>query len=437
MGVRDLRPEKDQGHVLLRNFAGVNNLLEADRLGTDKLAAAVNLDLTDEGRLRRRVGRRKIYNGTVRSVWSNGRLTLFAEANQLKRLIKLSDGTYTTSTLYTGLNGSSPIAYLRALGQVFLTDGQALVRIDPSDVVRSWALPPPAVGPTATVSGNGSLEAGDYVFFYTYRTASGEESAPSSELTLTLSAGSRVLLNNIPVPNDPIYTTVGIYGTAAFGSSVLLAAVPVGVSSFMYSSPVRSGAHGGFDLENLAPMLGGHGLAYYKGRIWVARDNYVIYTEAMRYGLYRPATNFMIFPERIKMIGASEGALFIVSDHTYAITGGQPGDFTQAVVQASGAPEAQPVYAPMSLFSDEPGGQGTGVLWLGHDGMMLGTPQGSVMNLTEKDIAVPFYERAAMLFREEQGVSQVLAAAPKTNNANSLKFTASFEAEVRRNGVVV
>lgn len=67
----------------------------------------------------------------------------------------------------------------------------------------------------------------------------------------------------------------------------------------------------------------------------------------------------------------------------------------------------------------------------------MGNGLGQVSNLTQKRIAMAKYATAALAYREERGMRQVLMSGKKPGQGNRLGIGAYAIAEVRQNGVVI
>lgn len=121
MGIRDdqaLDPERDNGAVLLRNFLGINNVDEEDRLDFRFLRDAVNLDLSRQGRLRRRRGRTTVHTGAVRKLWSNGSRVLFSTGAAIYDLLRSASGVHSTAAVRSDTGAD---AFVDAEGEIYFS----------------------------------------------------------------------------------------------------------------------------------------------------------------------------------------------------------------------------------------------------------------------------------------------------------------------------
>jgi len=185
------------------------------------------------------------------------------------------------------------------------------------------------------------------------------------------------------------------------------------------------------------PLPGGHLLAYYKGCLWVANDRMVYRSRPQLYGYHNPAVDFVMLPSKpMMMCGLDDAIYFATADRHYVVTGGGEEAYVFSEKLDYGAPQSGFIKVPVSVISADLG-DGMGAMWLSHKGFMLGLPNGTIINLTEKRIAVPQYDRAALLYRERNGLRQVVATAPSKGGVGSFAIGDSAEAEIRRNGVII
>ena len=105
---------QNKNTVNYREFTGKNNVSDVERLKRDELRDAMNVDITDRKKLKRRTGFSKVYTGTdVHSLWANDDIILFGEDTSLKKL----NNDYTAIVLRSGLSRNDPIAFCDADNQ--------------------------------------------------------------------------------------------------------------------------------------------------------------------------------------------------------------------------------------------------------------------------------------------------------------------------------
>jgi hypothetical protein len=117
-------PAKD---VSFSQFQGVNNVQAPERLDLKELREALNVDIDDSGRLRRRDGFTKVYTGTnCHSFWANDAGAYFVEEGSLQRL----NADFSSTVLRTGLQINQKMSFVSADdGAVYYSDGIHLGKI--------------------------------------------------------------------------------------------------------------------------------------------------------------------------------------------------------------------------------------------------------------------------------------------------------------------
>lgn len=344
MPAKELVVANEDGTIDVNGFAGINNVDRPERLSLADLHEAVNVDIDKTGGIARRVGRIARYTGTnLRSLWSNDKVTLFAEGATQRRLIRDVNGAITSATVRS-IGANASLCYTEINEDVVCSDGQDLWRV--RDGVAS-ALTDGVVLQRETDSG-GRLEE-----------------------------------------------------------------------------------------KSFAVMPGGSILAYYKGCLWVARGNVVYRSRPLLYGYHMPSKDFVAFPSEVRVMIGLDNAIFFVTDSGhYVITGGGEEDYVFSQKHDYGAPKSSAVRVPVSVISPELG-DGTAAMWVSNKGFMFGLPSGQIINLTEKRVALPQYDKVALMYRERAGLRQVVASAPSKGGVGSFAIGDSAEAEVRRNGVII
>jgi hypothetical protein len=185
---------------------------------------------------------------------------------------------------------------------------------------------------------------------------------------------------------------------------------------------------------NFRQPQSGHIVQYFNGRIYVARNDTVIFTEPLRYGVTRPAQGIYMFPERVELLAPSTDGVYVGWQGQVAFLAGMdPYDVSQIAVQAVGPVPRAMTYLPGERL--EVGARQVPVWW-GTDGVMVaGLPNGQVRQLTRDRLAVPKHEVGAMLLREREGMSQVVSVLRRGGDTNLMGASDSVVAEIRRNCV--
>ena len=127
---------------------GLNTVSRDTELGVDELRAAVNVDITNAGRLVQRGGSVRKYSGS--DCHSIGPNLLFVEGVELK---KLDPRTFAAATLATGLTPGARTVYEAVNDQIFWTNGYQSGRMDADFTNHPLGLPVPEVSTAAPASG--------------------------------------------------------------------------------------------------------------------------------------------------------------------------------------------------------------------------------------------------------------------------------------------
>lgn len=433
MGRRDLRRSGDQGAVRQDNFAGLNNVDDDNRLASSELRKAVNVDVTREGKIKRRRGFASVYTGdNIRSLIDFGPHTLFAEGTALKAL---NDGT--PQTWFSQLHEHNKLAHVERDEVLYFTDGTANYWASRGGDVSPLTVPTPARPPTL-VSSASDARMGTVRFVLTYQDALGQESAASTPLSAQTSAYSpSVVLGGFPTPPSGV-DRVNLYTTTLDGNTYYRErSIPVSFLVPGYEIVVNPQAVDGRELrtQHLSPLPSGSLMTYALGRLWVAADNVVWYSEPLYYGLTNLAHNYFIYGKDVSLLIGLEEAVIVVADGHYSLVGSSDTEIQQAKLLSYGAPKGNVVYSEVSKLGLE--GLGIGAAWLSDKGFVVANGQGAIVNQTEGRVAMPSYDEAAVMLREEEGARRLVAAARSKGQTAQFAVKDDWDVEVRRNGVII
>lgn len=423
----------DNGALLVRNLSGINNVTAEDRLTLDELREAVNVDITKEGRITRRSGREVVLTGEmIRGLWSpDGVRVFYATLNQLW---VLDTETMTSALLFTGVSLAGTPAFVEVNGDIYWSDGVNQKIIRPDGSVVPWGVGAPLAQVAVTGTSGGTLEAGEYLVSVTCRTGTGEESGSLPVQRVTVPANGKIQVVGLLAPNDARITHFSLYlGTV--GGKVLYRTKDEPKSSAVAELTTLQTQAAELRAQELVPMVPARRLVHYRGRIFALNGRVLYWTEPLRYGLTHPAKNYYVLPADGTVLAACEEGLLIAADKTYLLSGRNPDAFELVKRLEYGAPAGNVIEAQGSDFGLET--ESKVVCWMSHKGLVMGTADGQVLNLTQKRVAMTPMESATVALKQERGVRQVVASGKKTAKANRLRVGDSIIGEVRRNGVVV
>ena len=396
--------------------AGVNNVAPdndppRDELGRiTSLRSAVNVDLVGpKKKPRRRSGRTRIAEGRAHSPKTmpgglfllavvDGDLKAFGRDRQLYAIVR------------TGV-GRSRLSYARVNDDLVWSSAGAIRRVRAGDLadLPLW-IDCPGVCNAEPVSGGG-MAAGTYRVGLTWIDADGRESGCAGLLEVMLAEGESIRLFDIPAaPEDAEWVRVYVSPPnegELYASADLLPAV---------TNTVITGVGDGATLKTLLRqvMPPCEILRYWNTYLLGAMGNLLIWSDPLRYGL-TTHDNYMRFGERITLIEpvgeGSEGAGVYLADHknTYWLSGGDPQKWRRMIkldVPAVFGASTTVKGTSVGLQTDE-----MVVVWLGANGVFYaGLPGGNITPLTEGRLAIPAGDEGAMVFRESQGLRQLIAS---------------------------
>jgi hypothetical protein len=129
------------------------------------------------------------------------------------------------------------------------------------------------------------------------------------------------------------------------------------------------------DEYQLVPIPGGSHIHYWQGRFLIARGTSLLWSEAMRYGIYSATRNFVRFPSKISWVAPLPTGVYVgIRENVYFLSGSDPAKFTMRVVSGESAPGAALVYKARHV--DAAGEEVA--LWFTSDGIAIGTQAGTV-----------------------------------------------------------
>lgn len=400
------------------NLSRENALLRDDK-GRSVIAARVaeNVDIDASGKPRRRLGRQAIVNATgVHSLWRSGAFPLALVA--MNGGLHAFTGTDITFAIVDALSSSLPISYALAGHAVYWSNGadRGVVRMDGTPA--PWGCPSPGGQPALSPSSAGGLDAGRYQVAVTFQLASGEEGGASLASVVEVPDGGGITLSALPVPDEAAVAKVRVYvspanGDVLFHAMDLAPGLPVAM--------IGKGRRGKpLDTQFLEVMPAGQIVRWFNGRVYVASGSAMAWSEALRYGLTKPSDNHLGFGggditllEPVAAGSDAPGLYVAAGKRTYWLGGKDPALMTQVIVRPHGVVPGTGITVPASVFGLET--QGDVAYWMDTNGVaVLGLPGGQIVPLREAQAAAPHARAGASLYREQNGLRQVVTALSET-----------------------
>lgn len=417
--------------VALRFPVGIDQVSAETDLTPGAARRIVNLDIhnggvtkngqTYGGRLAQRSAVKLAISGTrTHSLWSCDYATLYIDSGNLM----IVDAELAASVLRAGV-GDAEMFFTEVNGTIYYSNGSLTGSVT-AGVSGEWGIPiPPA--PNITAVTFGGLDAGTYMVAMTYKDATGRESGASPASVVQVAAGG----GGIALTGMAAAYVARVYVTPANGEAMYWAHdLPIGAATSYI------GTHSPGKLlatQHLTPMEACTHLEYYNGRIYGAVGNALLATQAMNYDLTRPATDYVLMPSNITMNKAVADGLYLGSQYGVSFLAG--GDIGAFSVQP--ADKLVPIQgSAMSVDGALFGQPGDGVVWLTQRGWVFGGAGGVTKRLTESQMALPKYGRAAGLFREHDGLRQLVTFV-KGGDGAAVDARDSYDVEIVRNGRIV
>lgn len=135
------------------------------------------------------------------------------------------------------------------------------------------------------------------------------------------------------------------------------------------------------------PVSGNH-IAEFFGRMLIAKDNVLWWSEPYNFGLYDMAGSFVQFYTKIIMFAPVDMGLFLSTEkNTYFLTGRDPKQWQVKKVAGYPAIEWTNIRVEAADIGAELSGQY--VVWASCEGAILGMPDGNIVNLNKRKVIYP------------------------------------------------
>ena len=159
-------------------------------------------------------------------------------------------------------------------------------------------------------------------------------------------------------------------------------------------------------------MPAGQDIEYFWSRLYVARDNILWFSDALRFNRLNLIQNFKVFPAEIDLIAATENGMYVSAGGvTYFLEGTNPHKFTLRPVAPYGAYRGQKIIVPGELILKGATTKPVPV-WASSEGMCAGLPSGELLNLTMNNYIMPEGHSFACFLKKDktkkEGYSQLI-----------------------------
>jgi hypothetical protein len=385
--------------VALERFAGIANLLAPERISSYpsreradiELVDARNVVIDNAHRLSRRAGQSlRLAASGAHSLWSNGALCLYVAGGVMYRL----NPDFTSVPVAAGL-ADAALCYVEVNGRVYHSNGDTSAVLDEGRV-RGWGIGLDQITVSArAIAGN--LAAGTYQYALTLLREDGQESGAGLARAIELGDGAGLAFS-WAVPADPAITHAALYLTQPNGETLLQAAVlEVGLGAYAYLGGARALPLATQWLDAPPP---GQALAYYRGRIYIASGAVLYATAALAYE-HCDLRDFLLFDgSPIALLAAVDNGLFVGTERAvYFLAGGTLATASLSPRLAVGAVRGSLAYGDGEAVTGRRELSGQAVaLFATTDGIVMGMPDGSMVELTRARYRMPASGPAGALF---------------------------------------
>lgn len=392
---------------------GIDNLAKEGALPTDEdghpvaLREADNVDLDRSGYPTRRPGRERFYDGTLtHSLWGHPDLpfAIFVDAGELHAVFP----DQTVQPLGQQV-GDQPVSYELINDRVYFTNATTCGMVTLDLQVWPWAPEHPAGQPDLDAVAGFGLGAGQYQVAITFVDGLGRESGCTLAAAIELPDARGLALSNIPQPTEASTLWIAVYCTGPNDQVLRLAAtIAPGSTSYVIAQQANGRS---LTTQFLAPLPPGQIVRLANGRQYVLRGRELLWSEPLRYGMFNPLRNRVRFAKHGDLLepAGKEGIFVATGARTVWLAGVDPATFAPRTVRSSGAVPGSGMRVPGNVLGLETAEELP--VWLARSGhFCVGMPSGSVLVLKDGQAVIDDADRAAVLFRQKDGLQQVIAA---------------------------
>lgn len=155
------------------------------------------------------------------------------------------------------------------------------------------------------------------------------------------------------------------------------------------------------DINYKVSLPAGQRVAYYKGRLYVAKGK-VLYISDALCDHYDVRTGFRVFENNITMLRAVDKGLYVADGKTWFIPGAEPDEFQKVMVlDVDAVPFTDRLVNGMEI---KDGIDGNVAMWVSEGGICIGDSQGSVKDLTGDRYNMGVHVAGSSVLRNVNGV---------------------------------
>ncbi len=408
---------------------GVNNRRPDTDLVVPKVGAylrfGVNVDLHASGRMKRRPGFTESLAGAdCHSLWATPDESL-AYAVDGTTLYELSGPpeAIAKTAVRSGLTPGARLSFTDVNGVTIYTDGTVLRKIIAG---ADYPLGPPTVGvtPLIAAAGAGALPAGTYQLCFAYLGTDMQQSGSTTPQQIDVAEGQGIAVSGLPAAFPTGVQGVMVYMSSVNGDQLMLAMVLASAQTTLAITTMPQ-LTGRCQTLLLKPMPAGSIVRANNGRLLVAVGRILQYSDPYALALTQPGRNYIPFTTKITVIESVKTGTYVATeDRTYFFSG----DIANAE-----ASEVLPYGAVPGTGGTSP--DGLKAWWMSTRGLVQAAG-GEIKNVQEQAIAVNKAAAGAAMFRERDGIKQVVTSLFGTEQTGAAAYS-YMDAEIIRKGTVL
>lgn len=382
--------------------SGMDNRASDSDVPRTSLRDAVNVDILNSGKPRMRRGmRRVIADAGAHSGTSFGNWIVWATPTTLN----ISGPNFTKTTLLTDARLALPISYTVVNGDLYFTNERINGIVTSGGTYATWGIAPPTIGPTLSAT-PGIRQIGATC---TFVLSTGEESGAPLGSKAVCGDNATVQITNIPQSLDSRVVATRLYLSELDGTEFYSEVdLPTGVTSYTFRGYAAKGEI--LRTQFMAPLPPGQLIDSENGIIYVASGNNVFHTEPLRYGVCAIDELYYAFPQRVTLLRAVTSGLYVGAEQTYFLSKSGTDDVSQVPQLPYRAIEGATCDA---IDSKD-------IFWMSERGLVRGTQEGQMENISENQLAIDAAPRACMGIVQSNGHKAVVAVLKGTLGTNPL-----------------
>jgi hypothetical protein len=421
---------------------GVNNRIRETEQSVEResrtipsskfLRKALNVDLTQEGHPIRRKGYTLHTAGYAHSVYGCEQLGTFCTVIDGELLAGPDpDNLYSVAEV----NRYNRMSYCFLNDTIYYSNGIQLGEIDANYTARPWGVP---VGPTPTIAGPASENPDGWTetrqVAVTYVDYYGREGGASEPVLCGAMGGPFTVSIPLPLPTDVAEARVYV---SQPNSEILYYTQAIIAAPTITIYPDQIGKGKELETLNMQPPVAGQLVASYKGRMYIARNDKIIFTEALQYHLTRPSQGIFMFPSYITLLQPSTDGIYVGTEHGIVFLAGDDPYATKQIHVSSTAPVENAVTRTSETFGVELSVDEIPIWWDKGGVLCAGFPGGQIKDLTGDRLEVSAHQAGAIGVRDYEGMTHIVSSLRSADGMNPVGASDTVVATVRTNNIVL